>query len=977
MLFGTVPVAYAANNPTLDPGVSIAIDGTVCQPTDADGNPVYPILYEGATYIPVLGLSYLFGKAANWNSKTHTLLISDNKVKAPTFKPANKPKAVTLSGVRPDKGITIRYKGKVKKFTDTNGKALYPISYKNTIYIPVDGAASLFGKVAGWDGSSRRVLINSPAMSVKSIRVVVDGKVNTFDAKLFGGDWYLKPADIKAALGVKVTATLDGYANLRDAARKADVSYEHDGVLNAAYIWTDETYANANGDFARAVSLGLVPNNLKTDTGRQITAKEFRVLLSDIVGKLVPDKIKQFNNNVSTYNKPLLRGEGFVMAYYAAACVGADTWNNSFDNSRADGGDFWDTSIFEMDKLFPNINDGPVTFTNDSNEWDNYFIAAFLWSFWHSSPFSNKQVFEFDESVGSMRTKEPLTVKEAVSAAVRIYDSYSNPQNVSLTDAKAVNYDKMIITDKLLNKANALPTIKKENIPVWKGFVFGDVYGRADIIGSDQDLRNIADWGFNSVRTMFSYRTLFDDNVHSVNVSNLKKLDALIAAAMKYNLHIDILTFGLPGRWTSTDFNTFQTIGSFDLFTNPDRQKEANAVWALLSERYKDIPSATLSFCPIWEAQNYNLSSGLPVDPYTPEDVAKVYSQLIATIREHDPDRFIIFEPTANNDAEYSIKESRIIKDTIESKYSDVLMMANFCETPFVYAEMTAVAGDNIDNNNHSMFKPAYPTTIYAAQFHIDNGSTLDMDGELVAGTKIDIYLSKVDGTGDFNITADGKTLYSKSLSTRNFNVEAPLSGYYPYAKSDKLISITLPSDVEKLQIGYGGNWFEWSGIDVTLPKKYAVKRWWFMSGYDAMLGGVEQTRPTLKDTSTVMISPNSYNSGRTITINADVTYTSPEIFAQSNKQTIENWAKAMSEFSPNLTVRFENAGFNIGCIHDSALKYYDDLLSAFAKYGIGWFSNDYWSMTHGGNSYAGIKSVQYKDFSLDVDMLKLLQRYQ
>lgn len=819
-------------------------------------------------------------------------------------------------------------------------------------------------------------VIQTP-VNVKGVRVVVDGKVSTFDAKLIEGDWYLKPADIKAALGVKAAATLDGYANLRDTARKADVSYEHDGAMNAAYIWTDETYEDANGDFGRAVSMGLVPNMLKIDTERQITAKEFRALLSDIIGKLEPGKVNQFKKNVTTYNKPLLRGEGFVMAYYAAACVGADTANNSFDNNRADGGDFWDTDIFEIDKLFPNVWDGPVTFTNDSNVWNDYLTAAFLWSFWHSSPFSNKQVFEYDEAASSMRTKEPLTVKEAVSAAVRIYDSCSQLNFTSLTDVKAVKYDKMIITDKLLNKANALPIVTKENMPVWNGFVFGDVYAKTDIAVSDQDLRNVADWGFNSVRVKFSYRTLFDEKAHSVNVSYLKKLDSLVAAAIKYNLHIDFLTFGLPGRWTSTDFNTFKTIGEFDLFTNPDRQKEANEVWALFSERYKNIPSATLSFCPLWEAQNYSLSSGLPVDPYTPEDVAKVYSQLIATIRKHDPDRFIIFEPTANNEEEYSIKQSGVIKDAIESKYSDVLMMANFCEMPFVYAEMTAVAGDNIDNNNHSMFKPAYPTTIYAAQFHVDNGSTLDMNGKLVAGTKIDIYLSKVDGTGDFKIMADGKTLYSKSLSTRNFDVEAPLSGYYPYAKSDKRISITLPSDVEKLQIGYGGNWFEWSGIDVTLPKKYAVKRWWFMSGYDAILDGVEQTRPTLKDTSTIMISPNSYNSGRTITINADVTYASPEIIAQSNKQTIENWVKTMSEYSPNLIVRFESAGFNLGCIHDSALKYYDDLLSTFAKYDISWFSNDYSSIANANGHYAGVKPVQYKDFSLDVDMLKLLQKYQ
>lgn len=835
------------------------------------------------------------------------------------------------------------------------------------------------GKVKGY---TKQVLLTLTVVlapvSVKEVRVVVNGKVNTFDAKLFESDWYIKPSDIEAALGVNAAATLDGYANLRDVARKANISYEHDSVMNAAYLWTDETYANDNGDFDRAVSLGLVPDSLLTDPKRQITSKEFKALLKDLVGRMKPGKVTQFENNVATYNKPLLRGEGFVMAYYAAVCVGADTRNNNFDHNKV-GGDFWDISVFELDKLFPKVWEGPVKFSNANDEWRDCFTAAFLWSFWHNSPVSQLQVFEYDETAGSMRQKEPLTVKEAVNAVVRIYDSNNVEQYVSLTDEKAVNFDKTIITDKLLNKAKELPSLTKNNRPVWKGFVLSDggSYENVDIVETDQDLRNIANWGFNSVRFMLTYHTLFDENVNSVNVRNLKKLDALIAAAIKYNLHIDLMTFSLPGRWTRLDTNTFKTIGSLDLFTNPDRQKEANAIWALLSERYKDIPSATLSFCPLWEAQNYNLSSGLPIEPYSSDAVAKVYLQLIDTIKQHDSDRFVVYEPTACNGSDQFIRESQTIKDTIESKYPDALISPNFCENPFVYAGMTAVAGDNIDHQNHSMFLPTYPTTIYAAQYHIDQGSTLDMDGELVAGTKIDIYLSKVEGTGDFKVTADDMTLFCENLSTGKYTVKSPLSGFYPYAKSDKLISVTLPADVKKLQISYGGNWFEWSGIDVTLPTGYAVKRWWTTSRYDAMLsGGVEKAGQTLRDTSTIMISPNSYDSGRIITINSDITFTTPVISAQSNKQTIENWAKVMSEYSPDLLVRFESAAFNSG-IHDSALKYYDDILSVFEKYGISWFNNEYWNMRNADYFYAGIKPVQYKGFSFDIEMLKLLQKYQ
>ena len=579
-----------------------------------------------------------------------------------------------------------------------------------------------------------------------------------------------------------------------------------------------------------------------------------------------------------------------------------------------------------------------------------------------------------------MRSHAPLTVRDAVSAAVRIYDSREIPASrLAITDAKATHYDKSIIPDNLLAKTKALPALVPGHLPQWKGFVLanGGSYENTDIVESDKDLRQIANWGFNSVRFMLTYQTVFDARVQTVSENKLKKLDALVAAAIKYNLHLDLLTFSLPGRWTRVDFTTYQSTAELDLFTNPESQKEANAVWALLAERYKDIPSATLSFCPIWEAQNHSLSSGLPVPDYTDVDVAKVYSQLIGTIRSHDADRFVLFEPTANNGATDILREAEKIRNDITSRYDNVLMMSNFCENPFVYAEMTSVPGAHIDHMNHSMFKPAYPTVIHAAQYHLDQGKTLDFDGELPAGTSLDLYLSKVDGSGDFTISADGKPLYTENLSTAAYTVESPLSGFYPYAKSDKHIRITLPESAKGLQIGYSGSWFEWSGIDVTLPASYAVKRWWFMSGYDAMLTGKEHTAPTLKDTSTIMISPNSYDIGRKLTIHPDVTYSSEAIAAQSTRETIGTWAKTLSTYSPELIVRFEAAAFNLGCISDSALKYYDDMLTAFDQYGFGWYSNDYQSLRNSEYLYAGSKPVPYKDSNLNVEMLKLLQKHQ
>jgi hypothetical protein len=834
-------------------------------------------------------------------------------------------------------------------------------------------------------------VVNTPVLPVSPIRVVVDGKVNSFNAALYENDWYLSPADIKTALGIEAEASLAGYANLRDVAKDADISYEHDAILDAAYIWTDQAYdANYSYDFVRAVELDIVPEDLTSDVDRQITAAEFRDLLSALVNSLRPDKTAWFEENVSTYDKPLLRGEGFVMAYFAAECVGANVINNGwFDHTKAteEDNDFWNADVYELEKLFPNVWDGPVKFIS-GEEWDDYRVAAFLWSFYYISPYSGYQVFEYDEGERSMRQDQQLTIREAAMSAVRIYDGYLQTDHyqpsveyVSLNDQKAIDMDRSIITEDLLSKANDLPDINQDNIPVLRGFVISDIsmFETYDIFASDQDLRNFANWGFNSVCLVISYQAFFDKNAEQVDLIMLEKLDAFLASAIKYNLHVNFLLATLPGRWYSFDFNTFTEYGEFDLFTNHSRQEEANAIWAVLSERYKDIPSSVLSFSPLWEINNQSLSSGLPVPSYTYEDIAQVYVQLLNTILEHDPDRFVIFEPASNTYAipEEIIKESELIKSVFDNSYPNSLMMANFVEEPFVYANIPWVDDINIDFQKHSMFREAYPVTIYAAQKHLDADTPLELDGSLVAGTKIDMYLSRVEGSGTLTIMADGNSLYSEDLSTTNYQADVPLSHFYPYAKSEKLISLTLSSDVDNLQISYSGRWFEWSGIDITLPAEYAVERWWFPSAYDSFLYDTEITQPTLLETSNIMLSPNSYDTGRHITLYEDITYTSPAIFAQSDQHTIEEWAKAFYDFSPNLIVRYENAAFS-GAIHDSALKYYDDMLSTFDKYGMGWYSNDLNQMlnAHHG-SYAPLEPVYYKGRYTDIEMLKILQKYQ
>lgn len=59
---------------------TVVVDGTVCAFADANGNTVYPLLYQGSTYLPVRAIGELMGKTVDWDGKTNTVTLSGSEV---------------------------------------------------------------------------------------------------------------------------------------------------------------------------------------------------------------------------------------------------------------------------------------------------------------------------------------------------------------------------------------------------------------------------------------------------------------------------------------------------------------------------------------------------------------------------------------------------------------------------------------------------------------------------------------------------------------------------------------------------------------------------------------------------------------------------------------------------------------------------------------------------------------------------------
>lgn len=721
---------------------------------------------------------------------------------------------------------------------------------------------------------------------------------------------------------------------------------------------------------------GAEGSSAETEKFEWVTASTYRAMLVEMLEELAPEQMDYFDSKVKDVNLAITRGDAVRMAYYAAVCIGADDYNGySFSSDLADSdGRMGEAGNF-LELICPDVYKNiPVTMANHT--WGNEFTAAGLWNVWHVDTVSGKQVFEFDEELQSMRMYDMLTMEEAETSIERLRTGYGVKRYVSVDSAEATS---PALSDEALAKTAERCSETLDALPRLTGFVLANdgYYSIHTIVKTVDDIRRIADWGFNTVRLRITYETLFNQDGSQIDLTQAERLDELVEACIEADIHLNLLLCTLPGRTKWVDLNDVSSGGETDLFINPERQKEAVSVWATLAARYQDVSGAHLSFTPFWEPDGdlgINSEEGWE---HTPQDTCDTLALLIEAVRAQDPERFIFYEPTAHIAAEATIQESSLFYEPLKSRFDNLMISYNFCQNAYVFAEITDIVGEDVDLNNYSMFKPEYPVTNYGVNDTIPDGGELTIDGFLPAGTVIDLYLAYADGQSALTITGDGTELYHEELSSGDYRPGRPLSSFYPYATSDKKISVTLAETTDEVAISARGADIKWCGMDVILPEEYAVERWYMNSGRDNFFE--DEARFLWLATSTVMISPSERCETWHITIRDDVTFTTGEVFAEANAETIEHWCAEISDFSPQCIVRYEDACFSLGTTQGSILRYYEDVLSTFEKYGFSWLSNDYeLILQESTNRIADAEVVEYDGYDfVNLELLELLQKYQ
>ena len=714
---------------------------------------------------------------------------------------------------------------------------------------------------------------------------------------------------------------------------------------------------------------GAEGSSAETEKSEWVTASTYRAMLVEMLEELAPEQMDYFDSKVKDVNLAITRGDAVRMAYYAAVCIGADDYNGySFSSDLADSdGRMGEAGNF-LELICPDVYKNiPVTMANHT--WGNEFTAAGLWNVWHVDTVSGKQVFEFDEELQSMRMYDMLTMEEAETSIERLRTGYGVKRYVSVDSAEATS---PALSDEALAKTAERCSETLDALPRLTGFVLANdgYYSIHTIVKTVDDIRRIADWGFNTVRLRITYETLFNQDGSQIDLTQAERLDELVEACIEADIHLNLLLCTLPGRTKWVDLNDVSSGGETDLFINPERQKEAVSVWATLAARYQDVSGAHLSFTPFWEPDGdlgINSEEGWE---HTPQDTCDTLALLIEAVRAQDPERFIFYEPTAHIAAEATIQESSLFYEPLKSRFDNLMISYNFCQNAYVFAEITDIVGEDVDLSN-------YPVTNYGVNDTIPDGGELTIDGFLPVGTVIDLYLAYADGQSALTITGDGTELYHEELSSGDYRPGRPLSSFYPYATSDKKISVTLAETTDEVAISARGADIKWCGMDVILPEEYAVERWYMNSGRDNFFE--DEARFLWLATSTVMISPSERCETWHITIRDDVTFTTGEVFAEANAETIEHWCAEISDFSPQCIVRYEDACFSLGTTQGSILRYYEDVLSTFEKYGFSWLSNDYeLILQESTNRIADAEVVEYDGYDfVNLELLELLQKYQ
>lgn len=125
-----------------------------------DKSSLYPIVYEGTTYIPLRTAALWMGKEIGWDEATQTVQFSGTVDRKYEMAKLELPDGKQYATMVPERTVTVD--GATKQFHDALGNVTYPIDYAGTTFLPLRSVGELCGLEAGWDAESKWIFLRTP-----------------------------------------------------------------------------------------------------------------------------------------------------------------------------------------------------------------------------------------------------------------------------------------------------------------------------------------------------------------------------------------------------------------------------------------------------------------------------------------------------------------------------------------------------------------------------------------------------------------------------------------------------------------------------------------------------------------------------------------------------------------------------------------------------------------------------------------------
>lgn len=153
-------LAYAENEVTvtLDDTITITYNAEKQNLCNAQGNTVYPAIYNGTTYIPIRALSYVLGIDVNWDQATQTVTLDSTKSSTQPYLVGDVGETGNV-GAELMPSITILYNDSKQIFKDVNGRQVDPLVYRGTTYLPIRGVSTMLDMQINWIQDTRTVAV--------------------------------------------------------------------------------------------------------------------------------------------------------------------------------------------------------------------------------------------------------------------------------------------------------------------------------------------------------------------------------------------------------------------------------------------------------------------------------------------------------------------------------------------------------------------------------------------------------------------------------------------------------------------------------------------------------------------------------------------------------------------------------------------------------------------------------------------------